>query len=202
MNVSKQDQKKKLGQAGFPSGWIGKLMSYVMLRHNRTDNQWTVSLLDVQPRDHVLEIGFGPGQAIQLAAKKVKNGIVAGIDHSELMLKEAVKKNRNGIERGIVELRQGDVSNISYSDEFFDKVFSINSIYFWPDPVQNFREIMRILKPSGVLAITVRKGEREAYKPFTSEKISNMFNLAGFHDIHCHEGPDPGHPIFCVTGIK
>lgn len=51
------------GQAGCPSGFIGKLVGHIMNWYNRQDNDWTISLLDLQPADHVLEIGFGPGQA-------------------------------------------------------------------------------------------------------------------------------------------
>ena len=74
-------------------GLIGKVMGRIMAWHNQPDNEWTVSLLEIQPTDHVLEIGFGPGQAIRYASRRVPDGLVCGIDHSETMVQEASKYN-------------------------------------------------------------------------------------------------------------
>ena len=67
---------------------------------NRERNVWTISLLDIQPSDQVLEIGFGPGQAIQKVAKLTPNGFVAGIDLSDMMVSQASKRNTAAIRFG------------------------------------------------------------------------------------------------------
>lgn len=64
-------------QAGRPSGLLGRVMGRIMGWHNQPDNEWTISLLKIQPTDHVLEIGFGPGRAIQLAAGLPRMGSYA-----------------------------------------------------------------------------------------------------------------------------
>jgi fibrillarin-like rRNA methylase len=46
-------------------------------------NEWGISLLNIQPSGHVLEIGFGPGVAIQKMCDLVTDGIIYGIDHDE-----------------------------------------------------------------------------------------------------------------------
>ena len=56
-------------------------------------NRWTIELLDLKEDEHVLEIGFGPGVAIQMASQRVPRGVVVGIDHSEVMLRQAMKRN-------------------------------------------------------------------------------------------------------------
>ena len=48
-----------------PRGFIGKIIGQGMVRDNTESNNWTISLLDVQPDDNVLEVGFGPGVAIK-----------------------------------------------------------------------------------------------------------------------------------------
>jgi SAM-dependent methyltransferase len=69
-----------------------------MAAKNHYMNQLAVEVLDVQPDDQVLEIGFGPGRAIEMVAAGMTDGIVAGIDHSEVMLRQAARRNRKFIE--------------------------------------------------------------------------------------------------------
>jgi len=74
-----------VGQFGHPRGTAGTIAGWVMAhrRSNRERNSWVVSLLDVQPSDRVLEIGFGPGLAIAELSRRVgDSGHVYGIDHS------------------------------------------------------------------------------------------------------------------------
>jgi hypothetical protein len=56
-------------QLAHPSGFLGKLMGKGMNRDNRKLVYWTLEILDVQPDDNVLEIGFGTGLGIQKAAE-------------------------------------------------------------------------------------------------------------------------------------
>jgi len=74
----------------------GVLLGWVMEHRpsNRQCNSWVVSLLDVHPSDQVLEIGFGPGLAIaELAHRAGGSGHVYGIDHSEVRLRQAARRN-------------------------------------------------------------------------------------------------------------
>lgn len=64
-----------------------------MARNNRERNEWVVSLMEVQPNDRILEIGFGPGVAIEKLSYLVTTGFVAGIDASEIMVRQARKRN-------------------------------------------------------------------------------------------------------------
>jgi hypothetical protein len=62
-----------VGQFGHPRGTVGRVAGWVMAHRasNRRRNCWVVSLLDVQPSDRVLEIGFGPGLAIAELSRRV-----------------------------------------------------------------------------------------------------------------------------------
>lgn len=190
------------GQAGRPSGLLGRILGRIMAWHNQPDNVWTISLLNIQPTDHVLEIGFGPGRAVQLASERAAAGLVYGIDHSETMVGAAGKRNAAAVKAGRVVLKQGDVMALPHEDGTFDKAYSINCIYFWPSPVDCLKEIRRVLKPSGVFALTVRDRRRRAYIPFSAEKLTAMLSEAGFRDIRCEQGPYPNHPILCAIGVK
>ena len=93
-----------------------------MAIETRERNTWAVSMLNLQSSDSVLEIGFGPGLAIQQVAKVAH--FVAGIDHSATMVQQASKRNGRAIRAGTVELRQCPVQHLPYSSSIFDKVFA------------------------------------------------------------------------------
>jgi ubiquinone/menaquinone biosynthesis C-methylase UbiE len=103
-------------QFGRPSGLLGRAVGRLMAAKNHYMNQLAVEVLNVQPDDQVLEIGFGPGRAIEMVAAGMTNGFVSGVDHSEVMLRQAAKRNRKLIEAGRVELRQASVSRLPYAD--------------------------------------------------------------------------------------
>jgi len=62
-----------------------------MARGNEPEARWTIDLLNIQPDTHVLEIGFGPGVALQYAAEQAVEGHVSGIDYSKAMIQIARK---------------------------------------------------------------------------------------------------------------
>jgi hypothetical protein len=63
---------------GHPRGPLGRLGGVIMARSTRQRNEWTLSLLDIQRADHVLEVGCGPGALIQALTARVTEGLVTG----------------------------------------------------------------------------------------------------------------------------
>jgi SAM-dependent methyltransferase len=200
------------GQFRKPSGWFGRLIGNRMAEGNVYDAQWTVSLLDIQPEHHILEIGFGPGVSTHLAAEKATKGFVAGIDHSETMVQAARQRNIQTIQAGRMDLKQGDVASLPYPDESFDKAFSLHSIYFWNKPIECLQELRRVLKSGGLLAITIQpkdkwdelqQRESSLRTLYFSADLVTMFDAAGFHEVRVEVCPEPDQfPGECVLGIK
>jgi SAM-dependent methyltransferase len=93
-------------QFGKPTGLLGEVAGLIMTFRpsTRERNERTLELLDIQPNDDVLEVGFGPGLGIEGAAKLARAGKVVGIDHSELMLRQASRRNAEAIAAGWVHL--------------------------------------------------------------------------------------------------
>ena len=152
--------RKLMSQAGKPAGLVGRIFGYMMAWHNRPDNAWTLELLEIAAQDSVLEVGFGPGQAIKSLADANPSVRVAGVDHSEAMLASATRKNRGAIATGRVNLIRGSVERLPFCDASFDRAFCINCIYFWKEPLQGLRELRRVLRPGGRIAVTVRHKQR------------------------------------------
>jgi len=107
---------------GRPRGIIGRLGGIIMARMNDACGAWTIELLEIKSNESVLEVGFGPGVAIQRLAPFV--GHVAGVDPSSVMVAQARARNADKVETGDVELRRGSAGSLPFSDNSFDKVMA------------------------------------------------------------------------------
>src|SRR2546430_13477270 len=92
-----------------PRGGGGRVVGWEMaLRSsNRQRNVWAGGLLGVEPTDRVLEIGFGPGIAIRELSRRATHGLVCGVDHSAVMVRQAIRRNADAVRAGRVDLRLG-----------------------------------------------------------------------------------------------
>jgi ubiquinone/menaquinone biosynthesis C-methylase UbiE len=175
-------------QLGHPSGVIGNVVAATMNRRNAYINKATLELLQIKAGDSVLEIGFGGGVALHEMTRLAPDGLVAGVEISDAMLRRGRGKFSGSISEGKVELRKGSASNITYQDSFFDKACAVNSIYFWPDPVAGLKEIYRVLKNGGVFVLSVAPEEQlEKYPParhgfaiYPDAQLESFLNTAGF----------------------
>ncbi len=124
-----------------PTGILGEVVGLILAYENRDRNQWAVLQLDIQPDDRALEIGFGPGLAIQMASQLATDGLVAGVDHSAVMLGQASRRNRRGVAQGRIDLRQGSAAVLPFADNTFDKAFTVNSFHQWSDSTAGLQEV-------------------------------------------------------------
>jgi ubiquinone/menaquinone biosynthesis C-methylase UbiE len=134
----------------------------------------TVDLLEVRPGDHVLEIGFAHGKAIEMIASRASEGLVAGVDPSETMIKLGSRTNERFIQSGRVELKLGSISEIPYEGGRFDKVYTVNTAYFWPSPEEDLKEMRRVLKDGGILMVSFRgRGARRGLASLFGPGLQN-----------------------------
>jgi SAM-dependent methyltransferase len=175
-------------QFGNPSGPLGALASFIMQVRpsNRERNARTLALLEIQPGDHVLELGFGPGVAIQRAAELAVRGTVAGVDHSALMLRQATRRNAKAIETGRMDLRLGSAERLPDFGSRFDKVFAVNVFMFWREPVSVLRGVHATMKAGATIALTFQPRRRGATEEDTrsgAECMAGALRDAGFTDV-------------------
>jgi ubiquinone/menaquinone biosynthesis C-methylase UbiE len=163
-------------QFGKPSGWFGSTLMVPLLNiANRRVMRVTIDLLEAKPTDTVLDIGFGGGYSLTRLAEKVTRGKVTGVDYSREMVDSAAVLVRARHLQSRIRVRQGDVARLPFHARTFDKVVTVNSIYFWPDPDAGFREIARVLKPSGQVAVGFRS------------PVSLRLLTIGWKDFSLHE---------------
>jgi ubiquinone/menaquinone biosynthesis C-methylase UbiE len=191
---------------GNPRGFLGRIAGWLMIITNRRVNRFVVEMLNVQRRDRVLEIGFGPGACIAMLAERATDGLVAGVDPSQTMVVQASARNRASMRNGRVELKVGSVSAIPYPDESFDKVCSINNIYFWPSRGDDLREIRRVMKYGGTLALGFRIELNPASKTklpsFDPEEAKRLLADAGFRDARAEVREASPWTAACVMARK
>lgn len=143
-------------QAVKPRGALGVVMGWLLESGNAVQNRATVDALDPPPGGAVLEIGFGPGHALEMLARSRPLGLVAGIDHSELMVARARRRLDGGRGDAALDLRVGDAGDLPFPDERFDAVFSVNSFHQWPNQECALAEMAGVLKPGGDLVLSIR----------------------------------------------
>jgi len=167
---------------GRPQGILGRLGGIIMTRTNEDCGVWVTELLEVEPNDAVLEVGFGPGVIVQRLSKLASRGNVAGIDPSREMVEQARARNATAIRNGCVDLRRGSVDGLPFDDNSFEKVLAINSMQVWPDATAGLREIRRVMKPAARLALgfTLYSGQ-------PNEGLTELLMAAGFTNANVVE---------------
>ncbi len=184
-----------------PSGIVGRVIGERMVRQHAPETRWTLAQLAIMPGDRVLELGFGAGRAMELAATQATHGQVVGIDLSATMVEAARRRNAGAERTGRVALLRGDATALPFADEQFDKIFSIHTFYFWQDPVRAITDIFRVLKPRGLMALTLSTGvigpggEREpglfgSLQGMLDEQVIPGMERMRFTTARIAEGPD------------
>jgi SAM-dependent methyltransferase len=190
-----------------PHGLGGRAADWVMAHRgsNRKRNVWAVGLLEVQPADRVLEIGFGPGIAIRELARHATRGVVVGVDHSELMVRRASRRNAAAVRAGRVELRLGNAEALPEFDAPFDRILAVNSLMFWDDPVARLKELRTLLSPRGRIAIAFQPrgaGSTDETAARAGEEIAAHFATAGFTDVRVETLALKPTAVVCVLGVS
>jgi ubiquinone/menaquinone biosynthesis C-methylase UbiE len=193
-------------QFGNPRGVPGRMAGWIMAHRgsNRRRNRWAVALLDVQPTERVLEVGFGPGIAIAELARHATDGHVYGIDHSAVMVQQAGRRNRAAVRARRVELIRTSVDALPRFDEPLDAILAVNNVTFWPDPAARLRELRRLLRPGGRIALVNQPRIPGATRDTTARaarELQDLLAQAGFAGMRVESlALDP--PAACVLAAN
>jgi cyclopropane fatty-acyl-phospholipid synthase-like methyltransferase len=187
-----------------PSGMLGRMAGWIMAHResNLRRNEWTVSLLEIEPEHQVLELGCGPGVGLRHAAQRATEGHVVGVDHSELMVKAARRHNAEAVRKGQIEVIHGSAQAAADWGRRFDRVFAVNVVQFWDAPQRNLRALREIMAPGGTMAIAFQprnQGATDADALRGAERNRELLAGAGFRDLRT-ETLDLEPLVTCVLG--
>ena len=192
------DQLKK------PTGILGEIAGSVMAATNKEVNRWTIAQMEISPNERILEVGYGPGVALDTLLNVVTHGMVSGVDHSEVMENQARRRNKAAIREGRLNLQVGDVSSLPFEDDSFTKVLVVNAFEYWDDPIAALTEIRRVMAPSANIFIACHPRwfeENEEANAFADE-IKAALGESNFHTIRVMRRKLEPILAFCVTGFK
>jgi ubiquinone/menaquinone biosynthesis C-methylase UbiE len=189
-----------------PTGAGGHIAGWVMGHRssNVQRNRWAVELLDVQPTDHVLELGCGPGVAVAALADRATRGLVVGVDHSEVMIRQARRRNAAVSRQGRVRLIHSPVERLHVADGPFDAALAVNNVGMWPEPTAQLRDIGRLLRPGGRIALVSQPrcpGATAATSAEAADRLRALLSQAGFRDLRS-ETLELNPPAACVLATR
>jgi ubiquinone/menaquinone biosynthesis C-methylase UbiE len=156
--------------------------------------------MEFAPNDKILDIGCGSGWLCRLLADRVPQGQVVGMDVADEMIRQARK--RSAEDPRMMFIIAG-VEDIPWDEGFFNKVISVESAYYWPDPAQGFREILRVMQPGGTVHILINLYKENVHSHQWLDKLAvatrllsgdewcGLVEAAGFRETRHSRVPDP-----------
>lgn len=142
-----------VGQLRRPNGPLAPVTAAVLNVVNRPINRWAVGALRLTGDEEVLDVGFGGGVGLALVLARLPAGRVTGIDISEEMVQRGASRFRPEMAERRVRLLRAGVEAMPFAESSFDRAYTVNTIFFWPDVAAGLRELHRVLRPGGRLVI-------------------------------------------------
>ena len=137
--------------------WAAEGEGEKMERHHLDITEKTMRLMELRPGERVLDLGCGSGWATRLLARMVGDGPegfgqVVGVDVSDEMVRQARETSKD-FEN--VLYVWGSAQQIPWEENYFDKVLSVESFYYYPDQDRALTELFRVMAPRGRLFILI-----------------------------------------------
>jgi len=144
--------------------WAEQGRGEEMEHHHISITEQTLALMDLKPGERVLDLGCGAGWATRLMAQSVAGGArpgqVIGLDVSDEMIRRA---RANSKDYDNVMFVVGSAQQIPWDENFFDKVLSVESFYYYADQDRALAELFRVMAPLGKLFILINLYKDNAY---------------------------------------
>lgn len=215
--MSETDKRQQaITAAGNPAKPTGEAGEQMLARMNESHGPltaWGLSHFNWRGDETVLDIGCGGGATLKRMSDCVTIGNLTGVDYSETSVRTSRQTNTEAIKAGKMDVSQGSVEKLPFAGDSFDKITTVESFYFWPDPPENLKEVSRVLKKGGTFLLIAEIYERPDLSPATRENIKHynlynptpetfetIFRKAGFTAVTVHIEPNEG--WICVEGRK
>lgn len=175
-----------------------------MERHHLDITAKTIRLMGLRPGERVLDLGCGSGWATRLLARLVSEGPegfgqVVGVDVSDEMIRQARAASKDF--ENILYV-WGSAQQIPWEENFFDKVLSVESFYYYPDQGSALKELFRVMAPHGRMFILINLYKDNPYSLQWVDKLKvpvhvrseaeyvELLNSCGFENVEARRIPD------------
>ena len=172
-------------QSQKPSGLIGRVITKIWSFYFKKLSLWAIKQTTISDNYRILEIGYGGGSTIKNILALNKNLEIHGIDISKESYRTAQRVHSDSIRKGSVQLKIGNVENIPYQNNYFDRVFAIQTHIFWKDIKKSFQEVYRVMSSNSTLIIASEKEKIHYHMTDyrTSHEFSQLLTSIGFSKI-------------------
>jgi ubiquinone/menaquinone biosynthesis C-methylase UbiE len=206
MHIPDRLRRSLIAQAHNPTGPVGHVEGWIFGHRpsNVRRNRWAVELLEVKPGDRVIELGCGPGVAVAALASRATQGLVVGVDHSAVVIRQARRRNARAIKEGRVRLIHAPVEHLQLADGPFDAALAVNTVGMWAEPTTRLREIGGWLRRHGRIALVSQprcSGATAATSAAAANRLATQLTVAGFANIRV-ETLDLDPPAVCVLATR
>lgn len=184
---------KFFNNCAHPKECMGRIMLSMMNFSHAPLTNWGLNFINFKDNWTMLDIGCGGGATLKRLLKHSENSKVYGIDISQESVAKSKKVCSDMLNKRIF-VCQGSAEMLPYEREKFDLVTAVETIYFWPNIQNCFKEVYRVLKPGGQFAIMVEAADKdsmwtniiEGMRTYFPEQIVKMLNEAGFTESKSH----------------
>lgn len=172
-------------QSQKPSGLIGRVITKIWSFYFKKLSLWAIKQTTISDNYRILEIGYGGGSTIKNLLALNKNLEIHGIDISKESYITAQRVHSDSIRKGSVQLKIGNVENMPYQNNYFDRIFAIQTHIFWKDIKKSFQEVYRVMSSNSTLIIASEKEKIHYHMTDyrTSHEFSQLLTSIGFSKI-------------------
>ena len=172
-------------QSQKPSGLIGRVITKIWSFYFKKLSLWAIKQTTISDNYRILEIGYGGGSTIKSLLALNKNLEIHGIDISKESYRTAQRVHSDSIRKGSVQLKIGNVENMPYQNNYFDRIFAIQTNIFWKDIKKSFQEVYRVMSSNSTLIIASEKEKIHYHMTDyrTSHEFSQLLTSIGFSKI-------------------
>ena len=187
---------EKIDQCMKPHGEEGIQTIENMNENHKEISEFAFECININDNAKIIDIGCGGGVNIEKFLK-LTSGNVDGLDYSEVSVSESIKRNSEAVENGRCNVIQSDVSDMPIKNESYDLVSAFETIYFWPNITETFKEVFRIIKPHGQFLIAQGTDGNhpddekwlatvEGMSVYTAPELEKYLLNAGFKSVESH----------------
>ncbi|WP_374174802.1 class I SAM-dependent methyltransferase [Flavobacterium tructae] len=190
--MKKEELQAIASQLKHPTGEKGIEMANMMHETNINMTRHSVQNLHVISGNTILELGHGNAGHLEYILEQAQDLTYYGLEMSELMCQEAQQINVAFVTKKQAHFSLYNGTDIPFEEASFDKIFTVNTIYFWQEPEKLLSEICRVLKPEGTFCITFAEESFMKQLPFTqfefnlysTEKAESLIEKTAFQVVH------------------
>ena len=172
-------------QSQKPSGLVGRVITKIWSFYFKKLSFWAIKQTTISDNYRILEIGYGGGSTIKNLLALNKNLEIHSIDISKESYRTAQRVHSDSIRKGSVQLKIGNVENMPYQNNYFDRIFAIQTHIFWKDIKKSFQEVYRVMSSNSTLIIASEKEKIHYHMTDyrTSHEFSQLLTSIGFSKI-------------------